>query len=266
VGVIAFGMTMVIIMGEIDLSVGSATALAGCVLAWLTLRGAPIPVAVPVTLAVGCGIGALTGVMRVAFSVPSFITSLALYTGLRGLALMITKGFPITSFPQWFNFVGGGYVLGIPFPALVFLAVFVAVFFLMNYTTFGRTVYAVGGNAEAARLSGMRVGIVRITVFGVTGALAALSGIMLAARIMSGTPTVAQGWELDAIAAVIIGGTSFTGGVGTVWGTLIGVIFIGVIINGMTLLNVPIYTQHVMRGALILIAVLINRLQERRSG
>jgi ribose/xylose/arabinose/galactoside ABC-type transport system permease subunit len=135
----------------------------------------------------------------------------------------------------------------------------------MNQTTFGRSVYAVGGNAESARLSGIRVGRTRWLVLGITGALAALSGVMLASRIMSGTPTVAQGWELDVIAAVIIGGTSLMGGVGTIRGTLIGVIFIGVIINGMTLMNVPIYFQYVVRGALILVAVLINKIQQGRA-
>jgi ribose/xylose/arabinose/galactoside ABC-type transport system permease subunit len=264
-GIIAFGMTMVIVCGEIDLSVGSAVAFSGCLAAWLVGAGLPAPVAVAATLAAGFGIGSFTGAMRARWEVPTFITSLALLTALRGLALLITGGFPITSLPGWFHFLGGGYVLGVPFPAVVFLAVFFAVHFVMNHTTFGRAVYAVGGNAESARLSGIAVGRTRILVLGTTGLLAALSGVMLAARIMSGTPTVAQGWELDVIAAVIIGGTSLMGGVGTVRGTLIGVIFIGVIINGMTLLNVPVYFQYVVRGALILVAVLINKIQQGRA-
>lgn len=263
-GLIAFGMTMVIIAAEIDLSVASAAAFAGCLIAYLTEMGFPIGVAFLFTLAAGFTLGSFTGFMRVRYQVPSFITTLAMYTGLRGGALMITKGFPLTPFPQWYYFFGGGYVLGIPFPTIVFVLAFIAVHFLLNYTSFGRAVYAVGGNAEAARLCGINVSLVRILVFAITGALAALSGVMLSARIMSGTPTVAVGWELEAIAAVIIGGTSFFGGVGTVWGTLIGVMFIGVIINGMTLLNVPIYTQNIMRGVLILAAVLINRIQEAK--
>lgn len=263
-GLIAFGMTMVIIAAEIDLSVASAAAFAGCLIAYLTEIGFPIALAFLITLAVGFVLGSFTGFMRVKYQVPSFITTLAMYTGLRGGALMITKGFPITPFPQWYYFFGGGYVLGIPFPTIVFVLAFISVHVLMNYTSFGRSVYAVGGNAEAARLCGINVSMVRILVFAITGALAALSGVMLSARIMSGIPTVAVGWELEAIAAVIIGGTSFFGGVGTVWGTLVGVMFIGVIINGMTLLNVPIYTQNIMRGLLILAAVLINRFQESR--
>ena len=135
----------------------------------------------------------------------------------------------------------------------------------MKYTVFGGAVYAVGGNDEAARLSGIHVGRVRILVFAITGALAALSGVLMSSRIMSGSPTLAQGLELDVIAAVIIGGTSFSGGIGTVRGTLIGILFIGVIQNGMTLLNLDIYFQYIVRGGLILAAVLVNRLQEVRK-
>ena len=258
---IAFGMTLVIIVGEIDLSVGAAVAFAGCLVAYLTQRGLPIPLGILITLAVGGGLGGFTGLMRTRFGVPSFITTLALFTGLKGGALMLTGGFPITPFPVWYQFLGGGYVLGIPFPTVVLLAAFVVIHGVTKYTTFGRAVYAVGGNREAARLSGISISSVRIWTLAITGMLAALSGVMLSARIMSGTPTVAQGWELDVIASVIIGGTSLTGGVGTVWGTLVGIVFIGVIINGMTLLDIPIYTQYVVRGLLIFAAVFVNRFQ-----
>jgi ribose/xylose/arabinose/galactoside ABC-type transport system permease subunit len=206
-----------------------------------------------------------TGFMRVRYEVPSFITTLALYTGLRGLALMITKGFPISPFPEWYSYFGGGYWIGIPVPAIIFMAAFFITNFVMKYTTFGAAIYAVGGNDEAARLSGINVSLVRYLIFAITGALAALSGILLSSRIMSGTPTVAQQWELDAITAVIIGGASFAGGVGTVRGTLVGVFFIGVIVNGMTMLNVDIYFQYIVRGALILAAVLVNRIREPRK-
>src|SRR5262249_21663120 len=149
-----------------------------------------------------------------------------------------------------------------PFPAIVLVVGFLITHVLMNYTAFGRAVYAAGGNPEAARLCGINVARVRTWTLAITGMLAALSGIMLSARIMSGTPTAAQGWELDIIAAVIIGGTSFTGGVGTVWGTLMGIVFIGVVANGMTLLDTPSYTQYVVRGILIFAAVLLNRAQK----
>ena len=264
-GLIAFGMTMVIIAKEIDLSVGSAVALCACIVARLMDGGLPGPLAIGATIAAGFGLGAFTGFMRVKFEVPSFITTLALFTAERGLALMITKGFPIPINTAWYSFFGGGYVFGVPFPAIIFLVAFAAVHFLMKYTVFGGAVYAVGGNDEAARLSGINVGRVRILVFAITGALAALSGVLMSSRIMSGSPTLAQGLELDVIAAVIIGGTSFSGGIGTVRGTLIGILFIGVIQNGMTLLNLDIYFQYIVRGSLILAAVLVNRLQEVRK-
>lgn len=265
IGVIAFGMTMVIIAGEIDLSVGSAVAFAGCLVAYLVQNGVPIPLALLATLVMGFAIGSFIGIARAKYGVPSFITSLALLTGLRGAALKITGGFSLTPFPEWYNFLGSGYVLGLPFAAIVFAGIFAVVFFVMNYTTFGRSVYAVGGNAEAARLCGINVSGVRIMVLGATGALAALSGIMLSARMLSGNPTVGYGWELDVIAAVIVGGTSLTGGVGRVWGTLIGVIFIGVIVNGMRLLDIHEDGQLIARGVIILLAVLLSRLQQIRA-
>jgi sugar transport system permease protein len=271
-GVIALGMTMVIIAGEIDLSVGSMVAFAGCMTAFLTERlargaGVPLPAAIAAAsagallTALACGV--CTGILRTRYGVPSFITTLALLTGLSGAAELITNGFPLTPFPDWYNFFGGGYLVGIPFPALVFVVVFLVVHGVMNHTSFGRSVYAVGGNAEAARLSGINVSRTKITVLGTTALLAAVSGILQSSEIMSGTATTARGWELDVIAAVIIGGTSLMGGVGRVWGTMVGMIFLGVIMNGMTLLNVNEYWQHVVRGALILTAVLMNRLQQR---
>ncbi len=274
-GVIAFGMTMVIISGEIDLSVGSAVAFAGCLTAFLTQKlsgdwtslplSLAIAVSILITLTIGFLLGTFTGFMRNRYQVPSFITTLALMTGLSGAAELITNGFPLTPFPSWYNFIGGGYLFGIPFPALLFLLTFAILQFLMNYTSFGRTVYAVGGNAEAARLSGINVSRVKTMVFGITAFLAALSGVMVSSEIMSGTATTAKGWELDVIAAVIIGGTSFMGGVGRIWGTMIGVVFLGVMMNGMTLLNVSEYWQHVVRGTIILVAVLLNLLQKDKG-
>jgi ribose/xylose/arabinose/galactoside ABC-type transport system permease subunit len=272
-GLIALGMTMVIISGEIDLSVGSAVAFGGCLTAFCTgwMMGPalafPAELAVPFAIAIALGagflLGGFSGLMRTRYQVPTFITTLALMTGLSGAAELITDGFPLTPFPDWYSFIGGGYLFGVPFPALVFLVAFGVFHVLMNHTTFGRSVYAIGGNAEAARLSGIEVNKIKIVVLGTTGALAALSGVMVSSEIMSGTATTAKGWELDIIAAVIIGGTSLMGGVGRIWGTMIGVIFLGVIINGMTLLNISEYWQHVVRGVLILAAVLLNRLQQK---
>ncbi|MFT5087967.1 MAG: ribose/xylose/arabinose/galactoside ABC-type transport system permease subunit [Candidatus Latescibacterota bacterium] len=266
-GIIAFGMTMVIISGEIDLSVGSAVALAGCLTAYVleALIGAGWSItpalifAMLSALAVGGGIGALSGFIRVRFGVPTFITTLAWMTVLTGAAQLITGGFPLTPFPEWYNFLGGGYLFGIPFPAIVFLFIFAAAHFLMGYTTFGRAIYAVGGNAEAARLSGIDVARIKMSVMAIVAFLAALAGIMQSAEIMSGTASMARGWELDVIAAVIIGGTSLMGGEGKIRGTLVGVVFLGILVNGMTLMNISEYWQHVVRGVLILGAVLVNR-------
>lgn len=261
IGVIAFGMTMVIIAGEIDLSAGSTVAFAGCLTAWLVAAGAPLPVAMAAALGAGALSGATIGALRTRFAVPSFITSLALLTILRGVSLKLSGGFPMTPFPAWFGTLGGGRLWGVPVSALIFAAVFLGVLIVMDHTVFGRMVYAVGGNAEAARLSGVPVARIKIAVLAITGCLAALSGLLLSSRLLSSTPTVAVGWELDVIAAVIVGGTSLSGGTGRVWGSLVGVLFIGVIVNGMRLLDVPEDGQLIARGAIVLFAVLLSRVQ-----
>lgn len=269
-GIIAFGMTAVIIAGEIDLSVGAGAALAGCIVAWFAGALAeplgPYGAALfgfAVAIAVGFGIGFSVGKFRQWFNVPSFICTLALFTALRGAANLITGGFPLSTFPQGFGFFGGGYLLGIPFPVYIFALTFAGMHFLMNYTRFGRAVYAVGGNMEAARLSGIDIWWVKSMTLGITGVMTALSGTLIASQIGAGTGTTATGMELDVIAAVIIGGTSLFGGKGRIWGTLIGVLFLGCISNGMTLLNVSEYWQYVVRGAIILGAVLLNQVLER---
>jgi sugar transport system permease protein len=269
-GIIAFGMTAVIIAGEIDLSIGSGVALAGCIVAWfagaLTDPLGPLAAVIigaAAAIAVGTLLGYATGLVRHWFNVPTFITTLGLLAGLRGTANLITGGFPLTTFPGWFDFFGGGYLFFVPFPVYIFAATFLAMFFLMNYTRFGRSVYAVGGNMEAARLSGIDIWAVKSATLAITGGLTAVSGILIASLIGSGTGTTATGMELDVIAATIIGGTSLFGGKGRIGGTLIGVLFLGVISNGMTLLDVNEYWQYVARGAIILVAVLINQVLER---
>jgi ribose/xylose/arabinose/galactoside ABC-type transport system permease subunit len=251
-----------------------------------------------VVLLTGILIGALSGWMRVRLAVPTFIVTLAWLTALRGAAQLITDGFPITPFPDWFSFLGSGYIPlpqwfdpphwadslglpesvrgwvhdffgdrfpGIPFPAALFLLTFAAVHFLMNHTPFGRALYAVGGNAEAARLSGIRVNRVKILVMAAVAGLAAFAGIMQASQIQSGSASTALGWELDVISAVIIGGASLAGGAGRAWGTLVGLVFLGVLVNGMTLLNLSEYWQSVVRGALILAAVAIHFAPSRQK-
>lgn len=269
-GIIAFGMTAVIVAGEIDLSVGSGAALAGCIVAWFAgaysdTIGAGLSVFLGAAVAVLVGFltGLVTGKVRQHFNVPTFIATLAMFTALRGAANLITGGYPLATFPGWFEYFGGGYLIGIPFPVYIFAATFFGMHFLMNNTRFGRAVYAVGGNMEAARLSGIDVWFVKTMTLGLTGVLTAISGILIASQIGSGTGTVATGMELDVIAAVIIGGTSLFGGKGRIWGTLIGVLFLGCVSNGMTLMNVSEYWQYVVRGAIILGAVLLNQILER---
>ncbi len=269
-GIIAFGMTAVIIAGEIDLSVGAGVALAGCIVAWFADRfmdslGGTLAVSLGfiVAVCVGFSVGFMTGKIRQWFNVPTFITTLALFTAERGAANLITGGFPLSNLPSGFGFFGGGYLFGIPFPVYIFAATFIAMHLLMNYTSFGRAVYAVGGNMEAARLSGIDVWKVKSLTLALTGVLTAISGTLITSQIGSGTGTTATGMELDVIAAVIIGGTSLFGGKGRIWGTLVGVIFLGCISNGMTLLNVSEYWQYVVRGAIILGAVLLNQVLER---
>lgn len=270
-GIVAFGMTAVIICSEIDLSVGAGIALAGCVAAYIVDALSPslgdlgaVLLGSIAAIATCMLSGAVTGVLKAAFNVPTFITTLGLFTALRGLANLITDGFPLASFPTWFGFFGNGSWLGVPFPAFVFLLVFVIMYFLMGFTTFGRSVYAVGGNAEAARLSGISVGFIKIMTLVITGALTGISGLLIASQIGSGTGTTATGMELDVIAATIIGGTSLFGGKGRITGTLIGVLFLGFIGNGMTLMNVSEYWQYVVRGMLIVSAVLLNQILERK--
>ena len=271
-GIIAFGMTMVIISGEIDLSVGSGVAFSGCLTAWVTRELTPfLGPAAAITIGALCAIAALfmigvfTGKLRQHFNMPTFITTLGLLTVLSGAANLITGGFPITSFPYQFNFLGSGFLFGVPFPVYIFVLIFGFVYFLMNFTSFGRALYAVGGNLEAARLSGIDVWKTKTLALALTGVFTAIAGVLIASQILSGSASAARGWELNVISAVIIGGTSLFGGKGTIRGTLIGVLFLGVIVNGMTLLNVSEYWQLVVRGALIIGAVLMNHMLDRRG-
>jgi len=281
-GVIAFGMTMVIIAGLIDLSIGSTVAISGVIVARccrdLTAAGMNLTLAcligMAISLLLAAAIGYLHGTFTHKAGMPPFIVSLVSLNALYGLAGIISGGFPIANqFPEWFNVLGGGRIPipswlinllgvksmdGIPYPAIVLLVTFLIVLFIMNYTTIGRSIYATGGNAESARLSGIDVGRTKVICFVSVQVLAVISGFMVSGQVLAGSFSFGRGWELDVISSVIIGGTSFNGGIGKVWGTLLGVIFMGVISNGMTLLNFNIYTQYVVRGIIMFLAVLIS--------
>jgi ribose/xylose/arabinose/galactoside ABC-type transport system permease subunit len=269
-GVIAFGMTMVIIAGLIDLSIGSTVGLAGVIVALccrdLTARGMDLNVAciigMTLSLLLAITVGWIQGFFQHKTGMHAFIVSLASLYALFGMAAILSGGYPIANqFPDWFNQLGMGRVggqAGIPIPAIILAVSFLVVLFIMGYTTTGRATYAVGGNPESARLSGINVGGTKIFVFISVQILAVISGFMTSGQVMAGTYSFGKGWELDVIAAVVVGGTSFTGGVGTVWGTLIGVIFMGVMTNGMTLLNFDIYVQYIVKAVIVFLAVLLS--------
>jgi simple sugar transport system permease protein len=263
-GIVAWGMTLVIISGEIDISVGANAAFSSVVFAEL-VTSIPIPLAMLVTLAIGAAFGLGAGWLRARLGVPTFVSTLALFIGLRGAANVISGAVPIPIDSESFQKLGLGDLLGLPTPAVIMLVLFALFAFVARRTVFGRSVFAVGGNADAARLSGMHVERTRVLVIGITGFLAALTGILIASRLGSGNSGAATGLEFEAIAAVVVGGTSLAGGRGSLLGTLIGVLFIGELVNGLVLLGVSPFTQDIVRGAVVLGAVVVNAIIVRRQ-
>jgi ribose transport system permease protein len=258
---IAFGMTLVILLGGIDLSVGSILALSSVFTATLISRGTDPVVATLVGIASGAVMGAANGLVIAKGKVAPFIATLGTMTILRGLALVVSNGSPVTGInSDFFTMLGGGYVANlIPIPVIWMALMFAVIWFVLKKTVFGRHVYAVGGNEEASRLSGVSVDRVKIWVYTLSGAMSAMAGIILTSRLNSAQPTAGAGYELDAIAAVVLGGTSLTGGRGWIFGTLVGALLIGVLNNGLNLLGVSSFYQQVIKGVVILLAVLIDR-------
>lgn len=259
--IIAVGMTFVIIGGGIDLSVGSVVGLVGVITTGMIKSGLGIPAAILIGLLCGGLVGLINGLITARFRIPPFITTLAMMTIARGFALVYTDGRPIWDLPKEFDFIGGGYFGLIPVPVVIMALVLIGAYVVLSQTKFGRYVYALGGNEEAARLSGINTKKIKVIIYTITGALTALSGIILASRLSSGQPTAGTGYELDAIAAVVLGGTSLTGGKGTIFGTLIGALIIGVLDNGLNLLNVSSYYQLVVKGVVIVVAVLMDQMK-----
>ncbi|WP_199670750.1 MULTISPECIES: ribose ABC transporter permease [unclassified Rummeliibacillus] len=258
---IAFGMTFVILTGGIDLSVGSTLALTGAISAGLLAGGMDPFLAMLIGLLLGAVLGAVNGFIIAKGKVAPFIATLATMTIYRGLTLVYTDGKPVSGLGDSlaFQMFGKGYFLGIPVPVITMLIAFLVLYFILRKTTFGRRVYAIGGNEEASRLSGINVDRITIAVYSLTGMLAALSALILTSRLNSAQPTAGQSYELDAIAAVVLGGTSLTGGRGWIFGTLVGALIIGVLNNGLNLIGVSSFFQQVVKGVVILIAVLIDR-------
>lgn len=261
--VLATGMTFVILTGGIDLSVGSILAVSAVVTVLVSLLPALGWAAVPAGLLAGLLLGLVNGALITFLDVPPFIVTLGSLTALRGAAFLVANGTTVINPDINFAWIGNSY-LG-PFPWLVVIALLavLASWFILRQTVLGVQIYAVGGNERAARLTGIKVNRVLLFVYGVSGLLAGLAGIMSASRLYSATGMLGQGYELDAIAAVILGGTSFTGGIGTISGTLLGALIIAVLNNGLTLLNMSYFWQLVVKGLVIIVAVMIDRLRRR---
>ncbi len=259
-GVLAMGMMFVIISGGIDLSVGSIVALCGVVAASLAHPGEyPLVLAVTAPVAAGAAIGAVNGFSVARGGIPPFIVTLASMTAVRGLALIVAHGAPVFGVTKDFEAIAGGFVAdAVPFLVVYFALVTAACAFLLSKTVFGRRVYAVGGNEVAAAVSGIRVDGIKVGVYTISGALAGFAGLVLASRTVSGNPTAGQAYELDAIAAVIIGGVSMSGGIGKWYGTVVGALFSAVIGNGLDILNVSGHYQLIIKGLIIYFAVLFD--------
>ena len=261
--VIAMGMTFVILTAGIDLSVGAVLALCGAFAASLIASGTGLVIAMLIVLLAGLALGAVSGLIITYGAVQPFIATLVSMTVLRGAVLVFSNGTPIDASSgaasNAFGNLGAGYLFGIPIPVIAAAIVFALCWVALTQTRFGRYVYAIGGNENVTRLSGVNVTLVKIVVYAVSGLLAALAEIILTARLQSAQPTAGVGYELDAIAAVVVGGTSLAGGIGSMTGTLIGALIIGILNNALNLMDVSAYYQMIAKGAVILLAVLVDR-------
>jgi len=271
---LSVGMTLVILTGGIDLSVGSILALSGAIMAGLLKRGTELealnlylgygaPAAVAVGILVGASLGWFNGLMVTRFRVPPFIATLAMLTIARGLTKLYTGGEAITGLGELFVSIGSGRLLGVPNQFWIAAGIVLIAVGLLKKTRFGRYVYAVGGNEEAAKLSGLNVNRVKRTVYILSGTLAAVGGLIVTSRLNSATPIAGEGLELDSIAAVVIGGTSLSGGRGSVQGTVLGALIIGVLNSGLVIMGVDPFWQQVIKGLVILLAVVLDRLHSR---
>jgi len=265
IGIIAVGMTFVIITGGIDLSVGSIVALAGIVFGTLVHANLPLPLAAAGALTVGTLGGAVNGALITIGRLPPFIATLGMMSVARGVALLLSDGRPISGFPSGFRTLATGTVAGIPLPVIIMLALYGVAHFVLTRVTLGRYAYAIGGNEEATALSGINVRLYKTVVYCIAGFVSALASLLLVARLNSAQPVAGISYELDAIAAVVIGGTSLLGGSGSVVGTLIGALIMSVLRNGLNLLGVSSYLQQVAIGTVIVVAVLVDMALRRRA-
>lgn len=263
IGVCAVGMTAVVLTGGIDLSVGSVIGLSAVLSAMMISSGVPIWVATIVVLFVGAAAGLFNAACVTAIGIPPLVTTLGTWTALRGLVYIITGGRSVYGIPDSFRFIGQGNWGLMPISAIFMIVMFVIGYIILEKTVFGRRIYSIGGNAEAARLSGIRVKWELIKVYTISGILAAGSGLILMSRVNSGQPSAGVGYELNVVTAVLLGGVSVSGGEGRLYKVIIGVMFMGVLSNGMLMLNVGEYQQQFVRGLVLLVAVSVDILSKR---
>ncbi len=264
IAIVAMGVTMVIITGGIDLASGSVIALVSVMTAKFAHPNTyPVFVPVLVGLAIGSFTGMISGTIVAKGKIPPFIATLGMMTAARGAALLISDGKPIGDFSKEFEYIGGGHFLNVPVPILILIGVIILTHILLSSTKFGKYIYAIGGNENAAVVSGVNVDKVKIMLFTYAGLLSALASIIMTSRISSGQPGAGQGFELDAIASAVIGGTSLNGGIGTIPGTIVGALIIGVLNNGFDLLGINPYWQPIVKGAIIVGAVLLDERKNR---
>ncbi len=264
---LATGMTMVIILGGIDLSVGSVIALSGVVAAGAVVNfGLPEAVGFAAAILVGALVGLFNGFIICKTDIPPFIVTLASMNITKGIALVLTGGAPIRCMTDAFKFPGAGYVGPVPTPVILMVVIFIIAALMINKTQLGRHIYAVGGNVQAAKFSGISVEKVKFIVYTYTGVMAGIAGVVIASRLYSGQPTAGDGAEMDAIASVVVGGTSMSGGSGRIGGTLIGVLIIGVLNNGLNLMGVDSNFQYIVKGLVILLAVYVDFLRNKKAG
>lgn len=263
-GILAIGMTVVVLTGGIDLSVGSLVALAGVITAGLLRnQGLPIWQVIPIAMSATMLLGALSGYFVAYWRAAPFVVTLAMMTTARGMTFVYSNGRPISPLPQEFLMIGKGNFMGIPIPVLIFLTIFIIGYVMLKYFRIGRYIYAVGGNETAAIVSGINTRRVKVFAYAFSGLLCGLAAVILTARVSAGLPQAGQTYELDAIAATVIGGTSLSGGRGRLWGTLIGALLLGVVNNGLDLMQVSSFYQQIVKGLIILGAVLMD---SRRVG
>lgn len=266
ISMLTAGMTYVIISGGMDLTVGAYLGLTGVLVAkFMGTAGLPVPVAVVLTMIIVTLLGVVTGTLIVGLDVSAIVITLGMMTVVRGLAYIISGGLPVYDIPESIVFLGQGYVMGIPVPVIIMLIIVVIMGLILKYTYFGRYVYAIGGNVEAAKLAGVSVNKITVSLYGISAFLASIAGIVLTGRISSGAPASGTGTEMDVVTAVVIGGVSVNGGKGSMLGAFLGAVIMGVLSNGLTIMNINEYYQQVVKGIVLILAVAFDVLANRET-